>query len=393
MYTKTVWVDRVVDPTTGEVVQQGTPLSATNLNNLENGVTAICEQCDDIASGEIPVGNADNGFSTYTHSTTTDDDGIVTHYLTDAGANGKFKATASGTITTAQVGTTGDYTLCTIVSGDDTELEIVEGRWYQFILDGSVLNFTSGGTSLKYKVIASTTEPDNPTNGMIWVVDETPVLTVQIGVAEPTTRANGTALQEGDIFLVVGSSTTAISSASGNIVLPITFVQQYNGTSWSTVNAYMYAANTWVNQIFYIYYDNVDFIFGGVDFSAEKTQYQAQQGNTIGTYVLASTTIDVTYIDTVYLAYSGLRMTSDSSFNSAYETGNENGYFTRVHLELYVGDQNATVVRGQTTGTAGTLSWDISALTGLQTITVRWRVVTYSAADTARVSIGNVWAT
>lgn len=38
-YNKTIWKDHVVD-TEGAVIQQGTPQSATNFNNIENGVFA-----------------------------------------------------------------------------------------------------------------------------------------------------------------------------------------------------------------------------------------------------------------------------------------------------------------------------------------------------------------
>ncbi|EMT38148.1 hypothetical protein TthWC1_2354 [Thermoanaerobacter thermohydrosulfuricus WC1] len=37
MYNKTIWQDHVVDQN-GQVIQQGTPLSAKNLNNIENGI-------------------------------------------------------------------------------------------------------------------------------------------------------------------------------------------------------------------------------------------------------------------------------------------------------------------------------------------------------------------
>lgn len=37
MYNKTAWQDHVVDQGTGAVIQQGTPVSAGNLLNLENG--------------------------------------------------------------------------------------------------------------------------------------------------------------------------------------------------------------------------------------------------------------------------------------------------------------------------------------------------------------------
>ncbi len=37
MYSKTIWQDHVVDQN-GQVIQQGTALSARNLNNIENGI-------------------------------------------------------------------------------------------------------------------------------------------------------------------------------------------------------------------------------------------------------------------------------------------------------------------------------------------------------------------
>jgi len=37
-YTPTEWLDHIVDPLTGEIIQQGTPVSATRLNNMERGI-------------------------------------------------------------------------------------------------------------------------------------------------------------------------------------------------------------------------------------------------------------------------------------------------------------------------------------------------------------------
>jgi hypothetical protein len=39
-YNRTTWKDHVVDPGTGAVIQQGTPQSATNFNNMEEGIFA-----------------------------------------------------------------------------------------------------------------------------------------------------------------------------------------------------------------------------------------------------------------------------------------------------------------------------------------------------------------
>ena len=41
MYNQTHWLDKVVDPDTQEVIQPGTPQSAGNFNNMENGIQDV----------------------------------------------------------------------------------------------------------------------------------------------------------------------------------------------------------------------------------------------------------------------------------------------------------------------------------------------------------------
>ena len=43
MYSRTNWRDHVVDQSTGEVIQQGTPVSAGNMNKQENGIFGSTE--------------------------------------------------------------------------------------------------------------------------------------------------------------------------------------------------------------------------------------------------------------------------------------------------------------------------------------------------------------
>lgn len=38
IYDKTIWIDHVVDSDTGEVIQQGTPISGNRLNKSEDGI-------------------------------------------------------------------------------------------------------------------------------------------------------------------------------------------------------------------------------------------------------------------------------------------------------------------------------------------------------------------
>jgi hypothetical protein len=37
-YVKTEWVDHIIDPTNGEVIQEGTRFTASRANNIENGI-------------------------------------------------------------------------------------------------------------------------------------------------------------------------------------------------------------------------------------------------------------------------------------------------------------------------------------------------------------------
>lgn len=50
MYNKTHWQDRVVDPETGEVIQEGTFMSAERFNNIENGIAVNNELITEVQS-------------------------------------------------------------------------------------------------------------------------------------------------------------------------------------------------------------------------------------------------------------------------------------------------------------------------------------------------------
>ena len=43
-YTKTNWKDHIVDVDTEEVIQHGTPQSARNFNNMEDGISKVTKQ-------------------------------------------------------------------------------------------------------------------------------------------------------------------------------------------------------------------------------------------------------------------------------------------------------------------------------------------------------------
>ena len=102
------------------------------------------------------VNCADNGLFVYTHST----DG-----LTGSGTNGKFKAAVTGIYTAIKVNGISYGVKC----GEDTEIDLVAGAWYTFILDGNTINFKQGGAGLNFKIVGGTAQPASPKENTIWV--------------------------------------------------------------------------------------------------------------------------------------------------------------------------------------------------------------------------------
>jgi hypothetical protein len=59
-YTKTEWKDHVVDQTTGQVIQQGTPVSASNLNKIEQGIYDAHQMLDKQNQQSVTIGHGLN---------------------------------------------------------------------------------------------------------------------------------------------------------------------------------------------------------------------------------------------------------------------------------------------------------------------------------------------
>lgn len=65
MYTKTIWKDHIVD-SNGNVIQQGTPVNANNLNKIEDELAYLDSFVSSIVRGESTF-NSTNG-RTITHN-------------------------------------------------------------------------------------------------------------------------------------------------------------------------------------------------------------------------------------------------------------------------------------------------------------------------------------
>lgn len=54
-YFKTNWKDHIVDPITGEVIQQGTDIDAEHMNKIEDALEALGNENDSIKMKLIPL--------------------------------------------------------------------------------------------------------------------------------------------------------------------------------------------------------------------------------------------------------------------------------------------------------------------------------------------------
>ncbi len=85
--------------------------------------------------------------------------------LTGSGENGKFKVTKGGVYKTLTVGDTA----MNIRRGEDTEVELTNDVWHNFIIDGDTINFSNGGTGgYNFKIVGGTDKPVSPVENTIW---------------------------------------------------------------------------------------------------------------------------------------------------------------------------------------------------------------------------------
>lgn len=184
--------------------------------------------------------------------------------LIGTGIMGKFKATGNGVYESFII----DNRAYTVKNGEDSSVELISGDWYMFLLDGDSINFKRGGAGLNFKVIGTTVEPVSPTENTIWINTDTVIGEYQFSATQPTTRANGTALQSGDVWIKTDKySKVKFNTLKKNgVIVNISSCSQYINGTWTYVKSNVYQSGEWKNgEIFYLYHngDTCDEVTGG----------------------------------------------------------------------------------------------------------------------------------
>ncbi len=245
-----------------------------------------------IAKLEFTSISATNGIATYTQSEeivseTIDEAESSTTYLVltndQGGANGKFKATTSETYTAAKV----NNTAYCIVQGDSTSITITEGHWYTFILDETdgTVNFSSasgGGSSssLQLTVVGSETQPENPSDDMIWIQTDTDITTTEMTSSVISTLT----VESGKVVITLsdslGTPLTDKVTFDDSITVAFNLFFAYQGVSsyWRAFPLYKWesASSEWIqpyhpwflNGVFADYDENISWKSTGTAASA-----------------------------------------------------------------------------------------------------------------------------
>ena len=267
--------------------------------------------------------------------------GTYTHdaeNLIGSGENGKFKATVSGTISTINV----NGVSCSVKCGEESSMDLIAGCWYTFILDGTTVNFSSGGAgaSLNFKVVGGTAEPVSPSENMIWVNTEAAITAYVFAATEPSDPV------EGMVWISTGTASTAafnVLKKNGVMVYPMSANQYIDGV-WVSKIAKTYQNGAWVDWIVYFYTDGNTFddITGGYAYGS-KTTFEADSikiyidTQNQESFACTNNKVDLSGISTLYV--EGL-----------INVVNQYGEHTKVYL--YATENKITSVADDTGGGA-----------------------------------------
>lgn len=264
-----------------------------------------------IPKGEPGTPSVGDGFTVYEH----EKEGAV-HLLTfdEGNENIQFVATAnyeSGDTFSVNA------TACTsqTTSGEELPDEcFVEGALVTCFLNGTVLNFKTGGAGLNYKVIAVASSQDLPTTAKENTIAVVSALNVEwhtFDTAAPTLRINGDAIEAGDAWFNVATSSRIklnVSKKYGVWLFP-NRCEVFDGSGWAKADAYIRQGEQWV-PIQSVFYDNG--VFGGGAESAAVYGGASVEPTYLNIYVNAPTAafyrasafltpkIDVTNLSVLY---------------------------------------------------------------------------------------------
>lgn len=214
---------------------------------------------------------------------------------------------------------------------------------------------TSGGTSLNFKVVGGTSQPTSACENTIWVNTSTAITSWEFSPTEPATPA------EGMVWIITGTSSTVAFNAlkkNGIQVCPLS-AKQYVGGQWVTVQAKSHQDGElvdWVTDI--VAYD------GGAKDIALTYSKATDKGSYIQLTLAANSS--TASVKTEVVDLTGLK-TLEVKYSNRTGTGELDTFFFAVVWDE-AGTKEVLKSKSGTTATSGTLTVDISELSGMYRI-------------------------
>lgn len=353
-----------------------------------------------IQSAIMDAVSANEGYKSFAHNKTG-----TTHALTGEGGNIKFVATsafASGD------GFLVNGAACTAQTADGEPLSdgcFVAGAVVSCFLEGTALNFKSGGAGENFKVVGGNNKPSAPSENTVWVNTAQPITEWQFCTSKPVSRTNKTAFSGGEVWFQTGAGSQAAFNAAkkGTLMVYPYACAQYSDGAFVKRAAQVFQNGAWrvMGQKYLDGGDVFTDITGGFSqVNAVSGAYQAPVFNS-GGILMANTAyivrtvgsarpVDLTNINTLYFTYSTENI-----------TGTMNCFSLGVHPTRVAGQTNGAIVIGQqswaaeyyagpATGTAANavVAVNVSALSGLHYLLA---ANTCNASSTRTLTVHQIW--
>lgn len=191
------------------------------------------------------------------------------------------------------------------------------GSTDKLTLDQMASTISSIETSeLNFTIVGSTTAPASPKENTLWINTDVAIGEYIISQATPTTRADGTALQAGDVWIEHGgTSELEINALKKNgIYIRMLAVAQWSGSAWVRKEAQLYKNGSWSAFVWKLYDngDEVEVTTGGwslvSNYNSEYTEsrtneyiylYTSSVSNHKQGFFCTENTIDLTNFNTI----------------------------------------------------------------------------------------------
>ena len=213
-------------------------------------------------------------------------------------------------------------------------------------------NAGGGGGGLNFSVVGGTSQPVNPKENTLWVNTQTEISGWVFSPEEPGEPVGGM------VWIRLGTTSEVPFNAlkKGELYCFPTSCEQYVGGSWASVDAYIYQDRQWLQFSSEFHYlavydsgvENVPLTLTG--FTRKTSVLRASLETGGSAYIKTSSAIDITYNSALNVTCTYLN--GDGTFT---------GYF---YARILNTDGSVVAEKRSSRNTTGTISLDISSLTG-----------------------------